>query len=596
MAGATNTIIQILRSNTTAYPTTLNPGEQAYSFVSQKLFVGNTANGVITIGGKYYVDLIDGATSSSNSSNTLVRRDNSGNVAFNMATVQLDASGSTDVVNKNYLDTRINALSSNTIYAGTLGQNGYSNVHVSNTAGGGQVIIVANNSTVATLTKTEASFVQDVTVSGNLTVKGSTSYTNVETLLVDNNEIVMNANASGSPLINAFITVNRGAADNAAIIWNEATDKWQLDKAIGANNIYDIVDTQGGQSIGGTTTLNAASVTNGLNAGTLSVSGHTNVSFLTAGTLSVSGHTNVSSLTANSTIITDQLIVAANVPLANVANVAYYGNVVDAVIPLAGKHYIMLSDGNSGNNRFQANSLIAFDTSNTTLAVGYSAYTPLPNTIYQATGSSNKYVQNNLQNINNEGSGDFVVTADNGTDTTGFIDMGMAGGNYNYDTFHKPNDGYLLVAGQTGQGFGNLWIGTATADTDSANIGSVYFHIGAVASSNIVGYITRNNNTLTGAPTWALGKSTAANSSYILDVNGSANVAALHINNTKVLGDSFGLPVGFGGTGLTSVTANTVLFGNGSNALGTSNAPTAGQVLQYRTDGVKFGGLDGGTF
>ncbi len=577
MAGATNTIIQILRSDTTALPTTLNPGEQAYSFVSQKLFVGNTTNGVITIGGKYYVDLIDGATSS-NSSNTLVRRDNSGNVAFNMATVQLDASGSTDVVNKNYLDSRINALSSNTIYEGTIGAVGYSNVHVSNTAGGGQVIIVANNTTVATLTKTEASFVQNVTVSGNLTVKGATSYTNVETLLVDNNEIVMNANASGSPLINAFITVNRGAADNAAIIWNEATDKWQLDKAIGAN--YDIVDTQGGQSIGGTTTLNAATVTNGLNAGTLSVS----------------GHTNVSSLTANSTIRTDQLIVAANVQLANVANVAYYGNVVDAVLPVAGKHYIMLSDGNSGNNRFQANSLIAFDTSNTTLAVGYSSYTPLPNTIYQATGSSKAYVQNNLQNINNEGSGDFVVTADNGTDSTGFINMGMAGGNYNYDSFHLPNDGYLFVTGQTGQGFSNLWIGTATADTSSANIGSVYFHIGAVESSNIVGYITRNNNTLTGAPTWALGKSTAANSSYILDVNGSANVAALHINNTKVLGDSFGLPVGFGGTGLTSVTANTVLFGNGTDALGETNAPTAGQVLQYRTDGVKFGGLDGGTF
>ena len=310
-------------------------------------------------------------------------------------------------------------------------------------------------------------------VSGNLTVKGATSYTNVETLLVDNNEIVMNANASGSPLINAYITVNRGAADNAAIIWNEATDQWQIDNADGS--ISDIVDTAGGQSINGTTTLNAASVTNGIHAGALEVS----------------GHTNVSSLTANSTIITDQLIVRANVQLANVANVAYYANVVDATGSGNDKHYIMLSDSATGNNRFQSNSLIAFDTSNTTLAVGYSAYTPLPNTIYQATGSSKFYVQNNLQNINNEGSGDFVATADNGSDLTGFIDMGIAGGNYNYDSFHKPNDGYLYVAGQTGQGFGNLWIGTATADTTSANIGSVYFHIGALESSNIVGYITR---------------------------------------------------------------------------------------------------------
>ena len=54
--------------------------------------------------------------------------------------------------------------------------------------------------------------------------------------------------------------------------------------------------------------------------------------------------------------------------------------------------------------------------------------------------------------------------------------------------------------------------------------------------------------------------------------------------------------VPYGGTGNTSFTAKGVLYGNGTGALGMSNAPSAGQVLQYRTDGVKFGGLDGGTF
>lgn len=548
MAGATNTVIQILRSDSTAYPTTLSAGEQAYSFVSDKLFIGNTTSGVLTIGGKYYVDLIDNATSS-NTSNTLVRRTNDGNVAFRMVTVNDTASNGTDAVNKTYLDSRINALSSNTIYDGTLGQNGYSNVHVSS-ADGGSVILVANNTTVARVTKTTADFYStDVTIQGNLVVKGATSYTNVETLLVDNNEIVMNANASGSPLINAFITVNRGAADNAAIIWNEATDKWQLDKASGTN--YDIVDTGGGQSIGGTTTFNIASVTNGLHAGSLEVS----------------GHTNVSSLTANSTIITDQLIVAANVQLANVANVAYYGSIVNSTGSGNDRHYIMLSDDTSGNTRFQANTLFNFDTSNTTLSVGYTAYTPLPNTLYQATGSSAYYIQNNIQNINNEGSGDWIATADNGSDTTGYIDMGIAGGNYTYDGFHKPNDGYLYVAGNTGQGLGNLWIGTAEANTLNSTIGSVYFHIGATAEANIVGFITRENNNPTGNVTWAINKVTSANPAYALDVNGAANVSSLYINGTQVLGPSFALPVTFGGTGRTSVTANTILVGNGSGGL-----------------------------
>lgn len=576
MAGATNTLIQILRSDTTAYPTTLNPGEQAYSFVSDKLFIGNTTNGVITVGGKYYVDLIDNATSS-NTSNTLVRRTNDGNVAFRMVTVNDNASNGTDAVNKTYLDTRINALQYNTIYEGTLGQDGYSNVHVSNTSGG-YVILVANNTTVGTFTKTTASIVTDVTISGNLTVSGATSYTNVETLLVDNNEIVMNANASGSPLINAFITVNRGAADNAAIIWNEATDKWQLDKASGTN--YDIVDTGGGQSIGGTTTLDGASITNNLHVGVLEVS----------------GHSNVASLTANGTIIADQLIVASNVQLANVANVSYYGNVIDATGSGNDKHFVMLSDSSTGNNRFQSNTLITFDTANTTFSVGYTSYTPLPNTLYQATGSSAYYVQNNIQNLNNEGSGDWIATADNGSDTTGYIDMGIAGGNYTYDGFHKPNDGYLYVAGNTGQGLGNLWIGTAEANTLNNTIGSLYFHIGATEQANIVGFITRASNSPTGNVTWAINKVTSANPAYALDVNGAANVASLYINGTQVLGESFGLPVTFGGTGRTSVTANTILIGNDTGTLGITNVPTAGQVLQYRTDGVKFGGLDGGTF
>jgi hypothetical protein len=551
-------------------------GEQAYSYVSDKLFVGNTDNSVITIGGKYYVNLIDTATASS-TGNTIVRRDVAGNAAFKMVTVSDAPSQSTDVVNKNYLDTLVSTLSSNTIYQGVVGSLGYSNVRTSNTDAGGSVIIVANNQTIATFTKTITSFVQDVQISGNLTVKGATSYTNVETLLVDNNDIVMNANASGQPLIDAFITVNRGAADNAAIKWNEATDKWQLDSATGVN--YDIVHIGGGQSIGGTTTLNAASVTNGLHVGALEVS----------------GHSNVASMTANGTIITNQLIVTSNVQLANVANVAYYGNVVDASGNGGGTHYILLSDSATGNNRFQSNSLIAFDTSNTTLAVGYTAYTPLPNTIYQSTGSSYEYVQNNIQNLNNEGSSDWIATADNGTDSTGYVDMGIAGGNQAYG-IHLPNDGYLLVAGQTGIGFGNLWIGTGTSEVTSANIGGIYFHVGDVETSNIVGFITRANDSLTGVPTWAIGKTSAANTNYTLDVSGSANVEAVYINNTKILGQSFALPTSYGGTGRTTFTANSVIYGNGSGALNFTSAPSAGQVLQYRTDGVTFGGLDGGTF
>lgn len=586
MAGATNTIIQILRSDVTAYPTSLNPGEQAYSYVSNKLFVGNTDNSVVTIGGKYYTDLLDNADST-NSGNTIVRRDDGGNAAFNMVSVINQAATGTDAVNKTYLDNRLSSLSSNTIYDGTAGQNGYSNVHVDSAIGGGQVILVANNTTVATFTKTTASFTEDVAITGNLVVKGTTSYTNVQSLLVSNNDIILNANAAGYPLIDAYITVNRGAADNAAIKWNESIDTWQLDSGFG--QIYDIVHTGGGQNISGTTTFSEAVVQN----------------LLDTYTLSVQSTANVQSLTANGTIYADQIVVAANVQLANVANVSYFSNVTHVNYPASYKHVLVMSDGVTGNNHLQANTLLTFDASNTTLEVGYSGYTPLPNTMYQGTGSSFAYVQNNLQNLNNEGSADWVATADNGTDTTGYLDMGIGGGNYNYLTDagevgpFRPNDGWIQVVGDTGIGKGNLVIMTGTSNTSVTEVGSIIFSVGNQAYSNIAGYISRQDNDPMGALTWAINKipgTSSANSSYALDVNGSSNVASVYINNTKVLGESFALPTSYGGTGQTYFTANAVIYGNGSGALLETNSPTAGQVLQYRTDGVKFGGLDGGTF
>ncbi len=161
---------------------------------------------------------------------------------------------------------------------------------------------------------------------------------------------------------------------------------------------------------------------------------------------------------------------------------------------------------------------------------------------------------------------------------------------------YNPNDGWIQVVGNTGQGKGNLLIMTGTSNTSVSEVGAIKFSIGNQAVANIFGYMSRENYSPTGNATFALGKNTGANYAYTLDVVGAANVASLYINGTQVLGESFALPVGFGGTGLQSVTANTVLYGNGTSALGMSNAPTAGQVLQYRTDGVKFGGLDGGTF
>ena len=51
-----NTVIQLKWSDVTSAPVTLNVGEAAYSNTSHKLYIGDTSNNVLTIGGKYFTD------------------------------------------------------------------------------------------------------------------------------------------------------------------------------------------------------------------------------------------------------------------------------------------------------------------------------------------------------------------------------------------------------------------------------------------------------------------------------------------------------------------------------------------------------------
>jgi hypothetical protein len=68
----------------------------------------------------------------------------------------------------------------------------------------------------------------DVVVSGNLTVSGTTTTVNTETINLADNVITLNSNASGTPTQNGGIEVERGSATNKTLIWNETDDKWTV--------------------------------------------------------------------------------------------------------------------------------------------------------------------------------------------------------------------------------------------------------------------------------------------------------------------------------------------------------------------------------
>ncbi len=68
----------------------------------------------------------------------------------------------------------------------------------------------------------------DVTVSGDLIVSGTTTTINTETIELADNIILFNSNATGSASQDAGIEIERGDDSNKTLIWNETDDKWTV--------------------------------------------------------------------------------------------------------------------------------------------------------------------------------------------------------------------------------------------------------------------------------------------------------------------------------------------------------------------------------
>jgi hypothetical protein len=77
---------------------------------------------------------------------------------------------------------------------------------------------------------------KDVNITGNLTVVGTTTYANTQTVLIADNILTLNAaiSQSGQPLVNAGIEVDRGAQPNAQFIWVESSGKWSANNGNGS--------------------------------------------------------------------------------------------------------------------------------------------------------------------------------------------------------------------------------------------------------------------------------------------------------------------------------------------------------------------------
>jgi len=179
-----NTVIQLKFSDVTSAPPSLNVGEAAYSNTSQKLFIGDSVNNVLTIGGKFYVDqqgliftktnvAFDTANSAASYANAAFASSNNNAGAAAAGSYANSAFGTANSASS-YANSGFIVANS----AATYGNSGFA---VANSAASyaNSAYTRANNSVNA---NTGGTITADLVITGNLTVQGNTTYVNSQTI------------------------------------------------------------------------------------------------------------------------------------------------------------------------------------------------------------------------------------------------------------------------------------------------------------------------------------------------------------------------------------------------------------------------------
>ena len=533
-----NTVIQLKYSEITATPTSLNVAEPAYSNSSGKLYIGNSANTPILIGGKYYVDRVDEATSA-NTANVIVKRDSAGSFSAtvvkadlygnaNSATQLLTArtigvTGDVDANSVSFDGTQnitLNLELTNTgVAAGTYGGasqvptfavdadgriTSAANVAISTTlniagdtgtdavalatdtitfAGGDGITTVAYsaNSNVKfdvdnTVVRTTGGTISgDLAITGNLVVSGNTITQDVETIVAQDSLIELAANNAADALDIGFFGSYVSSGTKYTALFRDASDSGKYKLLTGGTEKPSAGNTVNAQAFS-TATLQA------------NITGGT-VSGLTAAIAIADGGTNATSFN------TGNLVFFNGTSLASIANTGSAGTYANA------SHVPVITTDAYGRVSAVTNTAIAIDTSQITsgnLAI--------------ARGGSNN----------------------NGGYTTGGI---------------LQFDGSKFVS---------------LANTGTAGTFANASHI-PVITTDAYGRVSSVTNT-------------------------SIAIAASQITSGT-------LGVARGGTGNTAFTTNAILMGQGTSAVTTVASSTEGHVLQINASGVPtFAHLNGGFF
>lgn len=544
-----NTVIQLKYSTVTDTPASLNIGEPAYSFTTNKLFIGNSTNHVLTIGGKYYTDIIEASTNNA-TGGTLVKRDASGNASFNYITANIIGSitGNADTATKllNARNFEINGLdveSAAVAFDGTGGVVLQGNLKttgvVAGTYGGTTQI-----PTFAVDSKGRLTSVGNVAISTSLSIAGDSGTDSValstDTLTFNgrdgittqvvssNNTVLIDVDNTVIRTVAAQQTITGDFAITGNLIVSGNTTSINVEKLnvadpiiylAGNNYTSDVVDIGwAGNYFDGTTNRHA-------------------------GVIRVHGTNDFYVFTNYDEEFDNNLLNVAN-PSLVFANL--HSNLVGGRVENLAQA-IKVADGGTGANTFSSGQILVGN--------GTGALQSLAN-----TGTAGTYANaSHVPVITTDAYGrvsavtNTAIAINTSQITSGLLAVNRGGTN---------NDTYTS---------GALLINDGSKITSLAN--TTYTQTGTLAASN----------TVTSIAVDAYGRLTALTS------------ANIEIGTTQITSGI--LSVSRGGTGAGTHTLNGVLLGQGTSAVTTASSSTEGHVLTISAAGVPtFTMLSGGTF
>lgn len=589
-----STLVQIKRSTANVAPGTLLEGELAYSYVSNVIFIGDTANGVMNIGGKYYTDLVDNA-SAANGATTLVRRYANGSIQLAQADVLVAPTANSHIATKEYVDLAVTGnvtlADLNDVSIGAAFSDQNNKILVGNTAG----------------------YYVGVDVTGNV----SLSNTGVFTIGADQ---VTNAMLVNDDLT---VTAGNGLAGGGLV-------------ALGGSITLDVVAGDGISNTGDSVNVDSTVVRTDRNQTlngfmTFSNTVTINADLDITGNIFLNGNTtyiNVSTLN-----ISDPLIyLAANNDLTDLVDIGFMGGkntagvyshtglVRDASTGVWHLFDGLPDEGHEGNVVDFANTTYALLRANVDAqSANIDALTV--DTSLLVTGSAN-IINGDLTvlsgNIHADGTANlFNMTTSviNLGDVATTVNIGAGTGNTviknNLVASKNVSVTENLVVGENSEA--NVFISNRTVtqgpslsnfdgerlrlyDFDQAGrpnyaIGVEGGHIwmGIDGSANNLGWKWYGNTS----------QAMRLSGNGVLEVANTIIVPDIYVtNDLDVTGSlTLGTPlaVSSGGLGLSSLTANGVFFGNTTSSVGFATG-TDGQVLQISAGVPTFAMLDGGSF